>query len=307
MMPYIKILRIKNIVIVALVQSLFYYGIILPRLAKHEITPTLDYNIFPLFILVTVLITSGGNIINDIFDREIDKLNKPKKWYIGNSLSVKNAYLFYMFTVILGFVIALYIAIKISKLPFMALYFLAVYFLYLYSKYLKKTAFWGNILVSAFSAGVMVILLFFEWNTFEKLQYTSRNDYRVIVTVTIGLAIFSFLTSLLRELIKDIEDMEGDKVQGATTIPIIYGIQQSKIMSYILSFVSLMSLFSWIFLPINTDKLYLKTYILTLLIPFLIYISVLIYKAGEKKDYGNLSSMLKIYMLCGILILFFYI
>ncbi len=307
MMPYIKILRVKNIIIVALVQALFYYGIILPKLAKYDIHPALNHNIFPLFILVTLLITAGGNIINDICDSEIDKLNKPKKWQVGNTISVKNAYSFYLFTVISGFIIALYIAIEISKIPFIILYFLAVYFLYLYSKYLKRTAFWGNLLVSAFSASVMLILLFFEWNTLIKMQYISDEDYRIIVTIINGLAIFSFLTSLLRELIKDIEDMDGDKVQGVTTVPIIYGIKKSKIISYVLSFASLIALLSWIFLPINTDKTYLKIYILILLIPFLLHISFSIYKAKEKEDYGNLSSMIKIYMLFGILILFFYL
>ncbi len=307
MMPYIKVLRIKNIIIVALVQALFYYGIILPRLAKYNIQPTLNHNIFPLFIIVTLLITAGGNIINDIFDCNVDRLNKPGKWYIGNSISTQNAYLYYIFIVVLGFIIALYIAIKISKTPFILLYFLAVYFLYLYSKYLKQTAFWGNLLVSAFSAGVMGILLFFEWNTLIKLQYISNKDYRIIIMIIIGLSIFSFLTSLLRELIKDIEDMEGDKIQGATTIPITYGIKKSKIISYVLTVVSFIALFSWIFLPINSGKSYLKAYILILLIPFLLYISLLIYKAKEKKDYSDLSSIIKIYMLFGILILFFYI
>ncbi len=111
--PYLFILRPKNLALIGFTMTVLQYGVI------HRITkgaPVLDDYGFILFVLTTLLIAASGNLVNDIFDRNTDKINKPEKTYIPHIISLKQAWIYYLVLVFIGFVLALYIGFSSGHL-----------------------------------------------------------------------------------------------------------------------------------------------------------------------------------------------
>lgn len=307
MISFLKIIRIPNLFIVGSIQFLIYYGVLIPIFSIANIDSIFVNELFPLFVFVTMVIAASGNVINDIIDVEIDKINKPQKWIVGNLMSINRAKYYYIGIVLLGFFISLYIAIKINKLHFILLYVFAILFLFIYSKYLKKSFLLGNIFVSLFSSGVLGILLIFESDALTKLQYINHTSYLYVIQLIFGFMAFSFFTSMYRELVKDIEDMKGDKLLNAKTLPIVFGENISKFIAGIFAVIVLFFLFYWFNFYINNNKIYLKLYILICLISSLSYSIYLLKIAKYKIDYSKISKVIKLVMVAGISMLFFYI
>ena len=141
---YLKLTRPLNLLIVALLQGMMYYGVLLPVLEVNGIDSVFKGGLFPVFILVTVIIAASGNVINDIIDIGIDKINKPSKWIAGNTIPLRSVGYFYIALIITGWILSIYIAFKIDKFNYLFLYALAVMFLFFYFKKLKKVFLFGN-------------------------------------------------------------------------------------------------------------------------------------------------------------------
>ncbi len=303
---YLKITRPLNLVIVALIQIVMYYKIMLPVFDAYGVKSVFGAYLFPIFVLVTVIIAAAGNVINDIVDVEIDKINKPDKWIVGNSITVKNAIGFYYFLVLLGAVFAFYVAYEIDKYYLLFLYVFAVFFLYLYSRYLKRVFLLGNILVSLFSAGVIGIILVFEYKAGTVLKGIAKPPYDYINDIFLGFMFFSFFATMYRELVKDMEDVQGDKFGRASTVPVVLGINKAKYTAVLLVIVLLIALIYWFTTDINTDKYYFRFYEAVIVIPYLLLTLFLLVRAKGKEDFSRLSKMIKGFMLLGILMLWFY-
>jgi 4-hydroxybenzoate polyprenyltransferase len=291
--------------IIIIVQAAIFYGVLLPHLAKNSIFPVLNGFLFPVFIFITVLITAAGYLINDITDIEIDSINKPERMVIGKSLSLKNAWHLYYFMLVSGFILSYWIALYIVKPYYILFYILAVSGLYFYSIKLKKLLIFGNLTVSFFSAGVVAIIMIFEHSSLNALRNAEYNSWYTVFSIFTGYMIFSFLVSLFREIVKDIEDIEGDKVSGARTLPIVSGVRVSKSICAILTLVILVLLFYWIKQPVN--DMFAAIYVVIALILPLAYSAWLLKKANNKKDFKNLSFIIKLIMSFGIGMMFFYI
>ena len=304
---YLKLTRPLNLLIVALLQGMMYYGVLLPVLEENGIDSVFKGGLFPVFILVTVIIAASGNVINDIIDIGIDKINKPSKWIAGNTIPLRSVGYFYIALIITGWILSIYIAFKIDKFYYLFLYALAVIFLFFYSKKLKKVLLLGNLLVSIFTAGVIGIILVFEYNSGIVLKGLSDESYKYIKSVFYGFMFFSFMTSMYREIVKDIEDMYGDNKEGAKTIPLVFGVKASKIISLVIAVIILFALVLWTKMDINTGRDYFILYTYIIVIPFLLFTVFMLLKAKAKKDFGKLSWLIKIFMLLGILLLVFYL
>ncbi|MEZ4909051.1 MAG: geranylgeranylglycerol-phosphate geranylgeranyltransferase [Saprospiraceae bacterium] len=305
-MKYVRILRIPNLIIVALIQCLMYFGLLLPYFEKFGITPLLNHFNFALFVLDTLIITGAGYVINDIYDVEIDEINKPKI-IVGKHISVKNAWIYYYTFIILGFIISFFIAFKIDRLPYLTIYGFAVALLYFYSAKLKKSFLIGNILVSAFSSAVIAILLFVEKDGLSRLKFLSLSDFNFIVSIFIVYIIFSFIVSMSREIVKDIEDLEGDRFVNANTMPVVIGISKSKM---IIQFYLLITAF--VLSVVVGREIYLNNYLFGILDFVLLFIPLCIimiklYKSKNKLDFHNVSTYIKVLMFLGLFVLFIYI
>ena len=303
---YIKMIRPLNLFIIAVLQFILYYGILLPSFLAFNIQPVLNGILFPLFVLDTVIIAAAGYVINDIFDILTDSFNKKDKPLAQGTINPRQALKYYLILIFTGFLIALFIAFRIGKIHYISIYFIATLLLYLYSKKLKKSLFTGNILVSAFASGVIGAIILAEKPGLILLKQYMQEQYTSVMYIFYGFMIFSFLVSLFREIVKDIEDYYGDKKTGAKTLPLVYGVEIAKFVCGILAIIILISLYYWIKLPLNADKLYVKIYIILFLILPLAFIVFLLKKARKSQDFHKISTGLKLIMLNGIFLLFLY-
>jgi len=192
----------------------------------------LDGGLWMLFILDTILIAAGGYVVNDILDQKADLFNKPEHLFIGpGKISARVGWIYYVLIIGLGFWIAYYIASSIGELHLLIIYPVAVALLYLYSRYFKRMPLLGNIVVSTFCAFVPAIIWYAEHELVNSIANSHAYRYEFIVryfSVYIG---FAFLSTMVREIIKDMEDVEGDRASGFHTWPILRGMSSARFMA----------------------------------------------------------------------------
>ena len=224
----------------------------------------------------TILIAAAGYIINDYYDVKIDLINKPDRVVIGKNITRRYAILFHTFLSIAGVIIGFFLNWKIGLINF-----LSVFFLWLYSNSLKRQPFIGNFII-AILTGLSILII----NTFS-----GSNTYLVSIY-----SLFAFFMTLVREMIKDMEDLKGDDTFGCKTLPIIWGLRKSKWFVY-----GVVGLFAIAVLVVNHKYVGLPMYyfILFLFLPLgglLIYLD----RADTVKDFHRLSLVCKVIMLLGI-------
>ena len=303
----LKLIRPLNLVIVAFTQYLLEFLILIPVFEMNGVAPILDMPRFLLLVASTVLIAAGGYVINDIEDVEIDRINKPEKQIVSQSMSVRSAWIYYFSLFFIGFVISLYLAVYIDNLPLLGIYPAAWLLLALYSKYFKKMPLIGNLTVAFFCAFVAGIVWFAEREAYFSLQKIGEEGFDKL-TIIFGIYMFfAFITTLYREVIKDMEDFQGDKENDCKTLPIVLGMKMTKVFTFMIGIVFLVGLYFLTNYFIETKEYYNNSLVylfLSMFIP-LIYSLYLVFSSVDKKDFKLNSRLAKVMMLSGILLLFF--
>ena len=305
-----RLIRLPNLFIVALTQYALQYAILLPELAKIGQKSLLPNAQFFLLVCSTVLIAAGGYVVNDIEDVEIDRLNKPEhKRIVERIYPLSMCWKIYWFITILGFAISLYLAVFIHDFIQLAIYPAAVALLWAYSKWFKRQFLIGNLIVAGFCAFVAWVV-FYAQSLCQDERYYMKDIFYPLTpkyvdipeaakTVFIGYAIFAFISTLFREIIKDMEDLTGDKAQGCRTLPIVLGIKTTKIVASIVGFLFiLVVLFFSLFIRDNYLKLFFLNVIITLPVCYALFLLI---QAKEKTDYARLSKLAKLIMLSGLI------
>ncbi|MBI2260005.1 MAG: geranylgeranylglycerol-phosphate geranylgeranyltransferase [Flavobacteriia bacterium] len=231
MWAFIKLIRPINTLILFLCMystRFFYLNLINPSY-KSALFERID---FFLFVFATVLILAGGNIINDYFDVKADQINKPDKVIINKYIKQRFAILSHWTLNGLALGIGIYLSIKSRSFSFLFVFLLAINLLWFYSVRFKRRLWVGNIVVSLLLACIPFICLMY-FNVFEihfqsetkakELLYLVENNRFIVL-----FSMFAFFINLLREIIKDVIDTEGDKKIKAITLPIFYGINKTK-------------------------------------------------------------------------------
>ncbi len=298
----LRLIRFPNLVIVALTQYLLQYAVLMPDITRLGMLPVLPHFQFFLLVLSTVLIAAGGYVVNDIEDMEIDEQNKPEhKRIVGRIYSIKTVWLIYRFCTLLGFIISLYLAFYVKDVIQFLIYPAAVGLLYAYSKWFKRQLLTGNLVVSFFCAFVAWVV-FYAQNLSSIFPLFLKTQWLDAVKMTFtGYAVFAFLSTLFREIIKDIEDAEGDLAGNCRTLPIVLGLPKSKSVAMFVGIIFLffMAYFSFI---LRGSHDWLKIIILNLSVSLpMIYALFLLAKAKEKKDFSYLSRLAKGIMLSGLI------
>ncbi|HDQ44178.1 MAG TPA: geranylgeranylglycerol-phosphate geranylgeranyltransferase [bacterium] len=223
------------------------------------------------------LITGGANAINDYFDLEIDRVNKPKRPLPAGLVGPRRAYGFALLLFLSGIAVSLFI-----HLPGFTIALLSSVALYAYSRRLKRTVLWGNLTV-AFITGLAFV-------------YGGLAVGRTREALIVG--VFSFLYHLAREIIKDAEDVEGDRKDGVVTLPIRYGIPTAlAVASGVIGLLILAT--SWPYL----SGLFSIRYFLVVLIGvdgFLVYVLFSMWRNRETKNLGRLAFLMKLNMFVGL-------
>ncbi|WP_299060794.1 geranylgeranylglycerol-phosphate geranylgeranyltransferase [uncultured Polaribacter sp.] len=252
-------------------------------------------NIQFLYLILSILfITAGGYVINDIYDIETDKINRSKKIIIGKRISEKKAFKYYISLTFIG--IAIGFLLSINSYIFLC-FVIPVILLFLYSKYLKRTPFVGNLTISFLISFVICLAYYFHFFFLYSYDYSLFDKpLRNVIYVYIS---FSFLTTLIREIIKDIEDIDGDLKIKAKTLPIVIGRKRASKVAFF--FTGLLFVFLLVVLQfLKNEPIFLSYGIGCILLP----LSYFIYKlwfAKSKKDFSILSNLMKLIMLLGIL------
>jgi len=284
---------------IALVQLLIKYAFLEP----FGVTFGLDALGISLLITATICIAAAGNIINDIYDIETDFVNKPNKIIIGNSISEKTAYNLFIILNIIGVGIGYYLSNSVDKNAFFSLFVIISALLYIYATYLKRTLLIGNIVVSILVALSIIIVGIFE--LLPTLTPENRLTQLTFFKIILDYALMAFILNLIREIAKDIEDIDGDYKAEMNTLPIAIGRERA---SYVLFVLTLIPLFTIAYYTINSlyTNLTAVIYFLVFIIAPLIYISIKAFSAKTKKEHHHISSMLKLVMFFGILSLLLY-
>lgn len=277
-------------------QLVFRFG----YLELIKIPLSLFYWQYSLLVFATVLIAAGGYVINDIFDQETDEVNKPEKAIIGKHISESKAYTIYASLTITGVACGFVLANSVSHPNFAVLFVLIATLLYFYASSLKQIAVVGNIVVAALLAFSVIIIGIFDIvpNTFD----INRAQMGLAFSILFDYAKFAFIINLVREIIKDIEDINGDNSQGIRTLPIIIGTKKTVIIAFILLLIPTLYLFYYINDNLFANDLYYSIlYLLTLVIAPIIFCLIKIVNAKEKSDFHFISQLLKWIIFFGIL------
>ncbi|MFM6982715.1 MAG: geranylgeranylglycerol-phosphate geranylgeranyltransferase [Chitinophagaceae bacterium] len=237
-----------------------------------------------LLIIPAVLTAAAGYVVNDIYDVETDKINKPEKLLIDVRISKSNAWKLYALLNISSLCVSYFFSQQ-----YMIINLSIIGILYLYSIQLKGTPLIGNIIVAMCSAAVIatcILLVNFEVEA-GLLNFT-------------GYVVFSFFISLIREIVKDMQDMEGDKAAGYTTYPVLIGARGAKILVYVLCGIEIMLCGIYSFLAWGID-LRISSVIMGLITIALFYFINQLARAKTKEDFASASHFLKFVMFAGVL------
>lgn len=296
---WLKLMRYQNILMIIATQSLIKYGIF----ESFGIAVALSTFDFLLLCLSTVFIAAGGNIINDIYDLETDRINKPEKQLIKSKISLKQAEVAYIFLTATGVGIGFYISNLIGKPEFSAVFIIIAALLYLYASYLKQFMIIGNIIISSLVAMVIIIVGLFD--LMPAITETNRQSQSVIFSILLDYAWFAFLINWLREIVKDQEDITGDYNTGRTSLPIVIGTERTNKIIFGLGLIPLASVifYSYEYLYGN---LYALLYAMFFIVAPLLYFLISIWNAKTKKEFSKISGLLKLIMVLGLLSLGLY-
>ncbi|HTB51625.1 MAG TPA: geranylgeranylglycerol-phosphate geranylgeranyltransferase [Ferruginibacter sp.] len=307
---FFRLIRWPNLFFIALTESLFYYCIIVPSLpADYYLLPhKLTGSLFPFIVAASVCIAAGGYIINDYFDINIDRVNKPKKMIIEKNIDRRAAILLHLIITTIGVAISFYVAIKTSMIILIA-NIISTLLLWFYSTTFKKKLLSGNIIISVLTAWTILVLYFATNTVITRLPELST-DIKLSLNHIYKLAVlyggFAFIISLIREVVKDIEDIEGDAKYKCNTMPIDWGIPASKVFVGVWIIVLTSVLFIIQFYVLQFGWWASAMYCFLFIILPLLWVIRKLYLAQNTADYHQLSIAIKFIMLAGILSMLFF-
>ncbi|WP_345193088.1 geranylgeranylglycerol-phosphate geranylgeranyltransferase [Algibacter agarivorans] len=299
-MNVLKLIRWKNLLMIALVQLLIKYALLEP----FGVSTSLDSLGIILLILASISIAAAGNIINDINDIETDSVNKPDKIIVGKSISEKTAYNLFIILNLIGVGIGFYLSHNINRAPFFSIFVIISVLLYVYATYLKRTLLIGNIIISILVALSIIIVGVFE--LLPSITPSNQQTQVLFFKVILDYALFAFIINLLREIAKDIEDIDGDYKAGMNTLPIAIGRERAKIVLVILNFIPLAGIIHYIISNLYKQQIAVGYFLIFIIAP-LIYICIKTFSAKLKKEIRHISNMYKLVMLFGMLSLLLYL
>ncbi|CCG99058.1 UbiA prenyltransferase [Fibrella aestuarina BUZ 2] len=271
---FLRLVRVQNLLIVVGTQYLARVALIGPRSDWPRIL--LEPQLF-ILTLSTVCIAAAGYIINDYFDVKIDIINKPERVVIGRYLKRRWAITLHQVLNVVGCLLGLLLSRWVFVVDV-----LSVSLLWFYSANLKRQPFIGNLVVAFLTALSLIVLA---------VYYRQRVDLLMVY------ASFSFIVTLVREIIKDMEDIRGDARYGCRTLPIIWGLRRTKYLLYIIIASFIMTLFLMAD-SLNNPRLGWIFMLLLIPVAWLVYRLVM---ADTRRNFAYLSNLCKLIMMMGVL------
>jgi len=287
---YLHLTRWKNLLLLVFSLLLFKYRVF-PFFKTTSLLTNLE---FFLLLMSVVCIAMGGYIINDIYDIECDRINKPKKAFIPLYIDLLTAKFLYRFSTALGFLCGLSLCISIHETIYILSYIVIIAILYFYTLHLKTVALLGNITTSLLISFNLILFVLLDSN----IQELNQGIY-----LTLLFSVFAFFLNFIREVIKDIEDIKGDYNAGLKTLPILIGTERTVKFILIFSLIPTYLLINFGTQELTDDtpiQLFYWTFIIA---PFFLYIYKT-YTARSKHDFRFISQILKFILTFGLILIY---
>ena len=290
---FFRLVRWPNLVFIVLTQVLFYFCIYMPLYGQAQTRKLV------LLVIASVLIAAAGYIINDYFDLNIDRVNKPQKNVIDAVIHRRSAIIWHMALSVAG-VLLTALAVGLRYWYLVVANLACVALLWFYSTSFKRQLLIGNVVISLLTAWTILIFFFALSNPGDAFNTSNQVSVKFFRLAFLYSG-FAFIISLVREAVKDMEDLEGDARYGCRTLPIVAGIKTTKIYAG-----------TWLAVLIAT-LLILQSYVLQFgWWPSVLYAMVLVIlplvmlfhklkKAASVNEFAELSSHTKWIMLSGSL------
>lgn len=299
LVAFLKLVRVPNLLMLLLTQVLIKYGLF----DSFGISITLNGLGFSLLVAATICIAAAGNVINDIYDLQTDKINKAEKVLIGTKISLNTAYTYYIVLSIAGVGLGFYLSNIIGKPGFSAVFIVISALLYLYATYLKTILLVGNIVISMLVAFSIIIVGLYD--LLPAITTANQQTQSTIFSILLDYALFAFLINWLREMVKDQEDINGDYNAGRNTLPIAIGSKRANLVIFAIGLLPLVAIIYYLYNYLF-ENLYAVLYALFFIMAPLLYFLINIWTARTRKDYTKLSFLLKLIMFFGIVSLGLY-
>ncbi len=292
-MNYLNLIRYQNLLFIALVQVFIKYGLFFPI----TVETTLNTFHFTLLVIATLCIAAAGNIINDIYDVEIDKINTPSKVLIGKKISERTANRLFIILNVIGVAIGFYLSNSIGKSGFAALFIVFSALLYLYASYLKGMVLIGNLLISFLVAMSLIIVALFD--LLPAITEQNQTAQSAVFKIVLHYSLFAFLINLIREIVKDLQDINGDKNGGMNTLAIALGRKRTIMIVFFMGVFMVLGVVLYMYQYLYNHQVLLLYFLFAIVAP-LMYFCIKAWSAKTLKEYTFLSNFLKIIMFLGI-------
>ena len=305
--PYLRLLRVGNLAFLAILLFVMEKWVATPLLQLAQFSEQMPRWALTLLILSTVLIAAGGYVINDYFDVKIDRINRPEDLVVTRHITRDGAMRLFQILTAVGVAAGLAVAWWAKSWTLAMIYIVIPGLLWFYSAIYKRQLLIGNIVVSFVSALVPLLVAIANADYLrhlygDALQYTPITG-QLYVWIS-GFALFAFLMTLAREMVKDIEDITGDKEMECRTVAIVWGEKPTKMIVSILLLITmaLIAYLIWAVLPFTSDwKSFSTRYaVFGLIVPLLCAI-MLLWAAKTPLEYRRTQLVLKFAMFMGVL------
>ena len=301
---FFNLIRWQNLLMIILVQLLLQYMLIGYVFQLIKMDPPLNNFYFFLLMLSTVFMAAFGYVYNDVMDIQADILNKSNKRIIGVYFSKTNGLRIAWALLALAIIPAIYLSIALQLIQLGFIHFIIALGLWYYSKDLQKRVLSGNILISLFTAMSIFIVWLYHLVVLTNdpiMMVDARKVTPFINQLVIAYTSFAFLISLIRELIKDVEDRAGDGEKNYKTFAVVYGVKKSKRLVCFFSMIMLLSVLYSTYYTYLHHWYQLSAYLIVAVAFPLVYFMVYLQKSKKNEDFSDLSTLAKIIMIAGIL------
>ncbi|AZQ44390.1 geranylgeranylglycerol-phosphate geranylgeranyltransferase [Nonlabens ponticola] len=295
-MKYLNLIRWPNVLMTLITQVIILYWF-LPE-SNADLTLALWQQL--VIIFSTCCIVAAGNVINDIYDADVDRINKPDQVIVGRLLSIKSSNRLYIgltFTAVVG---GFVVANSIDRAGMASIFIVVSFLLYYYATTLKKQLVIGNVVISLLVGLVMLLTAVVE--LYPALNDANQSEQGKVLLLLTGFAVLAFFVNLLREWIKDAQDINGDLAGGRSSLPLVLGKQRAcRVMAvYTLTLAAVLAYwFTNIFYQLSNTFYYS----LFAIIAPLMYIGIRLWNVENDKELKILSLVCKLVLLAGIVLI----
>lgn len=300
---YIKLIRWPNLLMMILIMVLVRYFLIGIPLTQAGVGLVNPPYLFGLFMLALVLLAAAGYVINDYFDQDVDEFNSPHKQIVGKHLPPESAKRFYWQLTIAGLLAGFYVSYAVTSLRLALIFIMVAGLFWFYSSRYKRMVLVGNIVVAFAAASGVFVVWFFELITLIHQAQLFIGASRLVPTITglvLAYALFACISSFVRELIKDIEDLQGDQRCGCRTFPVVYGISVAKNLALGLAAILVSMIGFWQYILYYRD-MHIAMGVLFVSDAIGLIVIFRLFTAASKTHFRQTATLVKLLMLTGIL------